>query len=126
MGRVSTRFAPLFAMAEIVDLDAFVPPPPTRVRLLGAEYEIKSILDMPYQEYLEILALERRLEGEPRDDQMELIIEQVSRMIPGLDGAVIRRLSLRQLGMLRAVVESSVAREAAESGPLAPDQTESS
>ncbi len=96
---------------KIIDLEAFVPQH-TDVKLPGGRVvKMYSALDIPYIKYLEIISFAQGPEDEM--EPADIMAEQISRLIPELNGPeeVKQLLSLAHMKMLLS--------EAMNPGPLA-------
>lgn len=103
--------------SQFLDLDAFVPPEQKKVRIGGSEYPVIDIIDLCYQDYLELASIEERLAALPESKKVAEIRRQIKKLIPSCPADLVDDMSLRKLGWLLAFIQK--VSEMAGSDPLA-------
>lgn len=106
-----------------LDLDALVPRPKGHVVVKGRRYPVWSILDVPGQQMMEILA-DQAQAPKTMPEQVAMIRRHLSYLVPELPAEVVQGLTTRQL---LAVYDRAlgIANPPAETGETASIQVES-
>jgi hypothetical protein len=105
-------------MTEIIDISAFAPAR-RRVRIRGTEYEFNDVLDMDNLSYIALVEIEQRTKDMSEADAIAAFKEQIAKVIPDLPAPVLDALTLREIGLLLAVLRTTSIKEAGETaGPL--------
>lgn len=94
-------------MATIVDMDAFDPIPQRKIKVDGVEHAAFSILDVPYDCYMQAVRLDEHINAiSDPTKQMDFIADIIQAFVPSLPREALfggkgkRGLSLRKMGQM--------------------------
>jgi len=80
-----------------LDLDAFVPRPAGTVTFQRQRYDVRAVIDLPMQEYFDLLQLDREL-ASATDEETILrgAMKKVRMLVPDMPEGVVAQLSYTQ------------------------------
>jgi hypothetical protein len=95
-------------MAEIIDLDVFAPQQ-REIRFKGSTYHAHDPLDIPNQEWLELVQCEKSILDAKNDADAVSILRRQVRLLTDIPDDVIAKLSIRAISKLIAEVRIATA-----------------
>lgn len=98
---------------SILDLDAFVPRPIGALRFDGETHPVFHPADLPYAEYIELVALTQNADALPDDaTAVECMAKQISRLAPTLAYDAVMAWPMKKVGAAFVYIQGLLAQEA--------------